>query len=615
MQVQKTTIESLFTHERRYLVPLFQRPYVWTQEKQWEPLWDDVRELAQRELDAMKTGEQSEEAVRPHFMGAIVLQPRAPHGDHLPVLDVIDGQQRLTTLQLLLFALRDIAKAAGDSATAKWCTSRTENGNALVDEEVERFKVWPTQRDQPQFVEVFSTGSRLTLETKYPAKIGRKKVARPVMVEAYVFFHQAIEDWIAEDGGDAAGCGKALRLALQRRLELVQIDLDVSENPQEIFETLNARGVPLLASDLLRNFIFRRAKNPAHSDELHAKYWKRFEVPDEDDKPEGLRFWEIEVRQGRLSRARLDLFVQHYLAMNLERDIRIAELFREYKGWIEGKKPFESVEDELRQFVRYADHFATLVRGEADTALGAFAARLAVLDINSAYPLVLGLLGQDGLSASERAGILSDLESFVVRRMICGRPTKSYTRKFLDLLRDFRAGGVFTRAAFQALLVRGAGDDVFDWPTDAQFETAWNTIDAYRALKPARVEMVLRRIEEAMRSTRSEPVLLNARLSVEHVMPQAWEKHWPLPEGMEETAALEAREEVIHDFGNLTLLTQALNSTLSNSAPATKFPALLEHSNLQLSRAFHGRTAWTETDIRDRGRALFTKALTVWPRP
>ena len=562
----------------------------------------------------LKSEEGAEEVVRPHFLGAIVLQPRLAHGDHLPVMDVIDGQQRLTTLQLLLFALRDIAKANADAATARWCGSRTENGNALVDVEVERFKVWPTQRDQPQFTEVSGAGSRAALEKKFPARLGRRKVARPVMVEAYVFFHDAVESWIAEHG-DAQACIKALRLVLQRRLELVQIDLDSGENPQEIFETLNARGVPLLASDLLRNFIFQRAKNAAQSDELHAKYWMRFESPDDEEKPEGLRFWEVEVRQGRLSRARLDLYVQHYLAMKLERDIRLAELFREYKGWINTKKPFKSVEDELREFVRYADHFASLVRGETSTNVGAFAARLAVLDINSAYPLVLSLLGEEKLPTTERDGILGDLESFLVRRMICGRPTKSYTRKFLDLLRDFRAGGVFTRAAFQALLARGSADDVFDWPTDVQFETAWNTIDAYRMLKPSRVEMVLRRIELASRSAKSEPMLLPGRLSVEHVMPQSWEKHWPLPEGVDETIAREAREEVVHDFGNLTLLTQELNSTVSNGPAAAKIIAMHELSNLQLAKWFHGRTTWTEEDIRERGRALFKTALKVWPRP
>lgn len=610
MQVQKTTIESLFTHERRYVIPLFQRPYVWTEDKQWAPLWEDLRDLAEREIEVIKSGQAPEEHAHPHFMGAIVLQPRTAFGDHLPVLDVIDGQQRITTLQLFLVVLRDVAKAHGDTATAKWAASRTENANALIDTAVEQYKVWPTQRDQPQFTEVYTAGSKAALEQKFPAKNGRRKLVRPVMVEAYVFFHQAIDEWIADHGGNVAACGKALRLTLQRRMELVQIDLDAGENPQEIFETLNARGVPLLASDLLRNFIFLRSKNAT---QLHQKYWSRFDEPDDPTRPEALRFWEVEESQGRLSRARLDLFVQHYLAMKLERDVRIGELFREYKGWIEGKKPFANVEDELQEFVRYADHFRALIRPDTSTPLGVFGARLRTLDINSVYPLVLGLLGEVKLPVAERNGIFLDLESFLIRRMVCGRPTKSYTRKFLDLLRDFRNGGVFTRAAFRTLLSAGTGD-VFDWPSDAAFETAWNTIDAYKALKPERVEMLLRAIELASRSSKSEPIILKGPLTVEHVMPQDW-KHWPLPGKLAPNLEQEAREDIVHDFGNLTLLTQGLNSSVSNGPAVQKLPEIVKHSNLELSKWFTGRTVWGEDDIRERGRALFKKASALWASP
>jgi hypothetical protein len=614
MQVQKTTIESLFTHERRYLIPLFQRPYVWTQDKQWEPLWEDIRDLAERELERAKEELPPDETVRPHFMGAIVLQPRLTYGDRLPVADVIDGQQRLTTLQVLLIALRDVAGSLGDAATTRWCRSRTENVNSQVDVDVERHKLWPTQRDQQQYLEVSNAGSRVALEERYPARLGRRKLVRPVMIEAYLYFHGAVEAW-AKERGDGPGCTRAVKQALQRRLELVQIELDPSENPQEIFETLNARGVPLLASDLLRNFVFRRAQNPAQCEHLHAMYWTRFEVPDDPDRPEGMRFWEKEVRQGRLSRARLDLYLQHYLAMQLEREVRVGELFREYKDWIERAKPFTNVEAELREFVRYSDHFASLVVGDAQTSLGAFAARIAALDIQSAYPLIIGLLGEADLPESERSGIFTDLESFLVRRLVCGRPTTSYTRKFLELLREFRAARVFTRTSFQALLLRGDTHDPFDWPTDTQFETSWLGVDAYRVLKPARVEMILRALEQSMRSPLSEPVLLGKPLTVEHIMPQSWETHWPLPEGVNEDLAREQREEVVHDFGNLTLLTQALNSTLSNGPPVTKLTAITEHSNLQLSKKFRNRATWTEADIKARGRELATQALKIWPRP
>ncbi len=508
----------------------------------------------------------------------------------------------------------DVATSVDDAATARWCQSRTENGNALIDVHVERHKLWPTQRDQEQYLEVCSAGSAAALERKHPARIGRKRMTRPVMVEAYLYFCGAIRVWMA-DRGDRPACVRALRQAMMRRLELVQIDLELSENPQEIFETLNARGVPLLASDLLRNYVFRRAGSAVECEALHARYWTRFEVPEDPEKPEGIRFWEREVRQGRLSRARLDLYLQHYLAMKLERDVRVGDLFREYKTWVEAARPFRHVEEELREFVRYAEHFASLVQGDASTPPGAFATRLAALDIQSSYPLVIGLLGEPNLSEAERDAIFVDLESFLVRRLVCGRSTANYTRKFLELLREFRARRELTRHGFRELMLRGEARDAFDWPTDAQFESAWRTTDAYRVLKPARVEMILRAIEEAMRSPLSEPVLFKKPLTVEHVMPQKWETHWPLPAGIDEDAAREQREEVVHDFGNLTLLTGELNSTIGNGPPAAKLAAILDHSNLQLSKWFVGKTTWSEDDIRARSRALLTHALKVWPRP
>lgn len=611
MQVQKTTVESLFTHERRYVIPLFQRPYVWTQKGQWEPLWDDIRELAERELNTIKTDSSGEETAHPHFMGAIVLQQRAAYGDHLPVLDVIDGQQRLTTLQIFLVVLRDVAKAHGDTATAKWATSRTENNNALVDPDMEVHKLWPTQRDKGQFLDVVSAGSPVALEKKHPKKINKRKVERPVMVEAYSFFHDRVDAWVTEPGDDANARSRALRLTIQRRMEIVQIDLDANENPQEIFETLNARGVPLLASDLLRNFVFERAEDPLV---LHKKYWARFDEPDDPARPEAPRFWEVEEQQGRLSRARLDLFVQHYLTMKLQQEVRINDLFREYKKWITKQKPFETVEAELQDFVRYADHFHALLRPDTSSALGIFAARLRALDINSVYPLVIGLLGEPNLPEVERDGILADIESFLVRRTVCGRPTKSYTQKFLLLLKDFRSKAVFARTAFRDLLSRETGD-VFDWPTDKDFEDKWNTVDAYTVLKPERVEMLLRAIEVKSRSPMSEPFDQEVKYTVEHVMPQDWDPHWPLPPNVPDAVAREAREEMLHDFGNLMLLTGPANSSASNLSAAVKFQKIQELSHLELTNWFVGRTTWTEDDIRERGRALFKTAIAIWPRP
>lgn len=152
MQVFTRTISSVFGSERRYTIPLFQRPYVWTKEYQWEPLWEDIVEKAGYEL-ADQPGETP-----PHFLGAIVIQQQKSWGDALLTHDVIDGQQRLTTFQILLSAFRDSAGARGERQIAAWLGSLTRNANALANPDVEQFKVWPTSRDVDQFQLVITAG-------------------------------------------------------------------------------------------------------------------------------------------------------------------------------------------------------------------------------------------------------------------------------------------------------------------------------------------------------------------------------------------------------------------------------------------------------------------------
>jgi len=613
MEVFKPTVSAVFSNERRYVIPLFQRPYVWTRENQWEPLWEDIRDKAEMEI-----GQQQSDSP-PHFLGAIVVQQRRSWGDELLAHDVIDGQQRLTTFQIFLAALRDFAVASDEKSILTWLGSLTRNANAMTSQEVEQFKVWPTGRDVEQYRLVMTAGSRTAIEKAHPAVYKRRRLQpRPRMVEAYLYFYETAEAWLRESGPAQVGeRAKALRRVLDKRLQFVSIELGDHEDPQAIFETLNARGVPLLASDLLRNYIFQRASNP---EQLHARYWTRFEIPDDDDVPDGARFWEVEERQGRLFRARLDLFVQHYLSMKLDADVTSSRLFPTYKQWIEAEsnaqrgRPFATLEEELQELTKFADHFYALVRPSLTGSLGRFATCLRALDTSTVYPLVLGLLGDAALSDTEREWIFGDIESFLIRRLVCGRPTKAYNRLFLQLLRDFQAKEGRSRGTFRELLASGEGENL-DWPDDATFEKSWSTIDAYALLKPSRVDMILRAIDDAMRSAKTEVIAVHGKLTVEHVLPQKWRTHWPLPTDTDAEAAADARDEVVHDFGNLTLLTQALNSAVSNGPAAQKLPAIAHQATMLLNAHFQGRTTWTDADICARGAMLFTTAKKLWPGP
>jgi hypothetical protein len=187
----------------------------------------------------------------------------------------------------------------------------------MADPNTEKFKVWPTQRDRDQFSDVMDSGSRAALEAKHPlVKLPRKRnyEPRPLMVEAYLFFYDQLNEFFIGTPGEpplAAEIPLEDRLddahhALKAALQVVVIDLGEGDDAQVIFETLNGRGQPLLPADLLRNYIFLRAARFGEPQEaLYEQHWKSFDEP----------FWREPVRQGRLIRPRSDLFMQHYLSV------------------------------------------------------------------------------------------------------------------------------------------------------------------------------------------------------------------------------------------------------------------------------------------------------------
>jgi len=200
-----------------------------------------------------------------------------------------------------------------------------------------------------------------------------------------------------------------------------------------IFETLNARGEPLLPADLLRNYIFLRAarSEPKSTELLYERYWKRF-----DDE-----FWRVEVKQGRLTRPRSDLFMQHFLASRRCEDIPIKHLYVEYRHWVERGRPFPNVETELATLARQGDDFRRILDPAEDDPNSRLIAFLDAFDIRTAYPLLLSMFDAnvDQKTWDEMAGIL---ESYLVRRAVCNFSTKNYNRIFLGLTRTLRRDGL-----------------------------------------------------------------------------------------------------------------------------------------------------------------------------
>jgi len=190
MKADAVTLLGIFEKKMRLEVPLFQRQYVWSRERQWEALWEDI---ARKFIDQME-GRQDAPV---HFLGAMVLDQKQTPTTHVEKRQVIDGQQRLTTLQLFVAAFRDFCTEHECEDVAAELQGFVFNKGMMVDPEVEKFKVWPTQADRQQFTDVVSSGSRKELEKRYPLvkkKYARSFDPRPRMVEAYLFFRDQMDE-------------------------------------------------------------------------------------------------------------------------------------------------------------------------------------------------------------------------------------------------------------------------------------------------------------------------------------------------------------------------------------------------------------------------------------
>ncbi|PRY39335.1 uncharacterized protein DUF1524 [Geodermatophilus tzadiensis] len=584
MEARPRTLKSVFHPNVRLEVPLFQRRYVWTAEQQWEPLWEDVLATLER-----MRGDDS----LPHFMGAIVLEHvRRPHGS-IEVRQVIDGQQRLTTLQLMTAAVRDVAVELGASTrTVKRLGVLLENDPEIIDSADDVFRLWPTNADRADFRAVLTGAHRRSCA----ADAGSSRI-----VGAYLWFMREVERWLEPVAPDErADRIDELTTVIADGLETVVIDLGPEDNAQVIFETLNARGTALLASDLIKNLIFRTLQGASRpSDHLYEKHWR----PLEED------HWRTEVRQGRLMRPRLDAFVGHFLVVHLQREVQAHQLFSSLRDHV--GRSADRAEEVLVELSRYAQVYDRIERREDLTEREvASLERLAIADTQTVQPLLLWLFANH--AGPERARALAALESYLVRRAICRLSGKNYNRIFLDLLRRLTNGEGAPGEFVTSYLAR-QGSDSGVWPSDEELERSILILPAYKLLKRAKLNQVLVALEEQSRGPRTESVRLTGKLSVEHLVPQQWQDNWPLavPGGPSDDAA--ERDALLHTLGNLTLLTQPLNSAISNGSWDRKRAEITQLSSLRLNSGLP--VVFGNESVRARGRYLASLAAAVWRRP
>ena len=621
MDANAAAVLELFEKKMQIEVPLFQRQYVWNRARHWEPLWADISHKFTEYLEGRRDAP-------PHFLGALVLDQQLTPVVHVSRRQVIDGQQRLTTLQVFLAALRDFAKEQSCEDIVEECEGFLFNHGMMANREDDQFKVRPTQADRKQFRDVVEAGSRSQVETRHPPvkkKYARKISPRPRMVEAYLFFHEQLTEFFlgtAEEPPLAADSSLSLRLdeclqALKNALQVVVIDLGRDDDAQVIFETLNSLGEPLLPADLLRNFIFLRAARLGEpQEELYEEYWRPFD----DD------FWRVPTKQGRLNRPRSDLFLQHFLASREGRAIPIGHLFVEYRHWINTQSPFGTVREELDTLARQRKDFRRIIDPRRDDPLFTTSQFLDAFDVRTAYPLLLAMLDADP-STGEVVAMCRVIESYLIRRAILGLPTGNYNRLFLQATRVLQSSDFTARALAEQL---GSASGSSAWPSDESFREAWMTQHAYHVMNSPRLVHVLKRLSDSFSDNKSEQVTVEGQLTVEHLLPQSWIEHWRLPDGSRgmtyeelfsagdddpRAAATRKRNQALHTMGNLTILPPGAQPWVSNGPWEEKRPKILSKALLPINPStLHDAETWDEDAIRQRGEDLFKRALTIWPK-
>lgn len=551
----KTVREILFSGDQ-YIIPLFQRYYSWDKEH-----WERLR------LDIWALIENGSKPV--HFLGPLVCHLPSRMPGSTSSFQLIDGQQRITTLTILLSAIRDVARSRGL--------------NDFADEVAEDYLLFKRKLGSERYKILPRLGDREVL-TAMVEGLDMAAFASSRVYEAWKYFHRHVQHLSRKDTEKQL---VKLLDVITTRLNLVAVVID-GENPYEIFDSLNSTGLPLEESDLIRNFVFMDIP-VAKQQEFDDQHWKPFEQ----------LFAKTETEDA----VEMTLFYRDYLMRNGRYSKEDATFVDFKNAHEEAVQQPEALVVELKRFARL-DLMLRRPGSVKDETLRGVLRQVEGMEITTAYPLLLNLLDRNDcgeLSKEDLCGCLSDLVSFVLRRSICGESTRAYGKWFAEAITLIRNN---PRCDLQAYWLARR------WPDDAAVRERLPGFELYRR-ESTKARVMLEGLEESF-GHRERVGFSN--LTIEHVMPQtikndkngkAWKEM--LGEDWEQTY-----NSFLETLGNLTLT--AYNSELSNS-PFEAKQVGYANSHLDLNAYFAGLEDWDAEAIRKRGNLLVDRVLIIWPRP
>ena len=550
MEAKETNFLRFLNSPKQLVIPVYQRTYSWRQ-KECEQLWKDI----------IRTGEDDD--ISGHFVGSIVYVERGLYQvSSLPKLLVIDGQQRLTTIALLISALCNFIKERQvhtdlnpDRLASYYLLNDKEEGE-------ERYKLVLTQSDKDTLFKVLE---RRGFSDEDSIRIK----------ENYNFF----VDQVSKTDLDVIYKGIS-------KLIIIDVSLDrEKDNPQLIFESLNSTGLELTQADLIRNYILMGLEKQLQ-DDLYHNYW-----------------YPMEKSYGAENSELFDRFMRDYLTIKIGRIPTIREIYSEFKKFSSNKDIKEIVQD-INEFSKYYVNIA-LEKEPEETIKNAFS-DINELRVDVSYPFLLNLYrdyAKDKLSKEEFVDVLRLIESYVFRRAIVGVPTNSLNKTFATLYSEIDQSN-FLESTKAVFILQ---DSYRRLPDNEEFKRELLIKDVYNFRNR---NYLLRKLENY---DRKEPVTVES-YTIEHILPQnpdltiEWQKelgeHWK-----------DVQKSYLHTIGNLTLT--GYNPELSDKPFKTKrdMKGGFKDSPIRLNRFLASLEKWGEQEIKNRAEEIARLSIDIWAYP
>ena len=606
-----------FPTRKQWVIPSYQRNYVWTQEGQWAPLWEDLIALTGRVREADSVDADAE----PHFLGTVITKriPTFKPHRHIDYWSVVDGQQRLTTLQLLMAAARAAFSQHRLDKAASMLSDVLAEADHYVSGPGDKYKIRHKSSKRWEGQESDYAVFRTTIDSSRSAPSSGVTAGSP-LGDCYNYFHGRADAWVRELSEDDRGAYvAAFTTAVLQKLVVADIRLSQGQNSHAIFEALNARAQPLTEWEKTKNYVLSLAVS-ADDPDGDLTYGEHLERYDADG------YW----------RGRIDMFLLYFAWLEVPRARRLVpgiespkaerlpanRLYREFRyvGEHLYRRHGTEFERMLRRLRRYADIFRDIDeaseatnQGFSDYALKVMGRRH-ILNLSSLMPVFMILIDRLG-RGREFDGVLRIVDSYLMRRIALKgryRDFDSVAFSLVQALRDGEEQDIPNVVLSRLMAIRGWNW----WPRDDEVTMHCRTGDMYHGISSGRLRLLLAGIAEEMHGENDCDTadFAVAEATIEHVAPQRWQRHWS------EVFAFDGSDEdagrisgLVHRIGNLTVV--SYNSKLSNS-PWSKKKELLDKDNLEMNRRLlrdMKDDVWNEAEIDRRSTQLAGYVNRIWP--